>query len=150
MWCLRGAALPSGTVELNLEQPSASANLYCIRFNPHYDEQYPASSCIWSTHCFGSLHSVGHHGLHCPLSSCKRSLRKNPRSIMIQTDHVLPQLHLSPLSFLTPPFIVPRTREQYCGSMCSLQFPPPRLVPFSCCSLPCEDSPFPLGFATRR
>ena len=40
-----------------------------------YHEQCPAYPCYCSTLLFGSLHSVG-HGVHCPLSSCKNSLRE--------------------------------------------------------------------------
>ena len=40
-----------------------------------YHEQCPAYPCYCSTLLFGSLHSVG-HGIHCPLNSCKNSLRE--------------------------------------------------------------------------
>ena len=91
--------------------------LYCTRFNPNYNVQYPASYCYWSTHIFGSFHSVG-HGVHYSLSSCKSILREGTQYIIIPRDRILPQIPLSQL--LAPHTSGPRDLPR-CGALSLLQ-----------------------------
>ena len=103
-----------------------------------YHEQCPAYPCYCSTLLFGSLHSVG-HGVHCPLSSCKNSLREATQCLCPATRSYLQRSALE---------------RAVLRNMCSFQLPlplfPPRLAPFPCCSLRCKDSPLPWRYATRQ
>ena len=79
-----------------------------------YHEQCPAYPCYCSTLLFGSLNSVG-HGIHCPLSSCKNSLREATQCLCPATI-----------------FNVPRSREQCCVICARSSCPspsPPRVWP---------------------
>ena len=103
-----------------------------------YHEQCPAYPCYCSTLLFGSLHSVG-HGVHCPLSSCKNSLREATQCLCPATR-----------SYLQRSALERAVLRNMCSFQLPLPLPPPRLAPFPCCSLRCKDSPLPWRYATRQ
>jgi len=76
-----------------------------------YHEQCPAYPCYCSTLLFGSLNSVG-HGVHCPLSSCKNSLREATQCLCPATRSYLQRSALE---------------RAVLRNMCSFQFPSPRV-----------------------
>ena len=80
-----------------------------------YHEQCPAYPCYCSTLLFGSLHSVG-HGVHCPLSSCKNSLREATQCLCPATRSYLQRSALE---------------RAVLRNMCSFQLPLPLPPPAS-------------------